>query len=163
MRPRWLAISTVLLGVARGMLYAHDKGTCHGGLNPSTILFKVCALLCAICQCSKLLFCLLCLCSAAGRPGGCVRAAAKARQFRTARPTSDNIFFAKHRCGACSLTPPTPRQSSARSAPAASYQKSTTSASACDAALARVNWVTCGRARRSIVHRKCGKHTACPL
>lgn len=39
---RWDALMAVLREVAAGMNYMHDKRICHGDLNPSNILLKVC-------------------------------------------------------------------------------------------------------------------------
>lgn len=39
---RWRPLMGVLQGVVCGMQYMHSKGICHGDLNPSNILLKVC-------------------------------------------------------------------------------------------------------------------------
>ena len=40
MRDRWNAITSILIGIAKGMDYVHGKRICHGDLNPSNVLFK---------------------------------------------------------------------------------------------------------------------------
>ena len=39
---RWRGVMTALRGLAEGMAYTHSKRICHGDLNPSNVLVKVC-------------------------------------------------------------------------------------------------------------------------
>jgi serine/threonine protein kinase len=43
MPQRWLPLMHVLTNIANGMVYIHGRRICHGDLNPSNLLFKVCS------------------------------------------------------------------------------------------------------------------------